>query len=221
MVPLPSSLANDLVRIHKVITRSINIGLSKGKEHIQAGFPTPDALRGFSSYLHCLTSVLSSHHQSEDEIAFPEFNKVLPLAPYAQLTAEHHQVEQLLAKTPIWINELAGDNPREALKNFLAVLEELSELWFPHIAVEEKYFSNSVLMAVLSVQEQARISAATSKHSQEHSGPPYWVVPFILYNLDRDERVVMASFLPPEITDELVPVVWKDQWAPMKPYLLE
>ena len=221
MTPIPSSLAKDLIRIHKVITRSINVSLGKGKEYVQVGFPTSGMQQGYSSYIHCLTSILDSHHTSEDEIAFPAFRKVLPLAPYAQLTAEHHQVEKLLAKAPPWIEKLTSDKYEDALRSLVNFLEDLSRLWFPHIQVEEEYFSEAVLNAVLNPEEQGRISAATGQHSQEHSGPPYWVVPFVLYNLEHDERAVMASSFPPEIMDVLIPKVWKDQWAPMKPYLLD
>lgn len=221
MSPNTPNLAKDLIRIHKVITRSIQVSLSEGNKHLQLGFPTPEAQQGYSSYIHSLASVLESHHQSEDQIAFPAFRNVLPLAPYAQLTAEHHQFEILLAKIPVRITELSGDSPMNTLKELVDILEELSSLWKPHIHVEEEYFSEEVLNAVMNPEEQGRISAASSQYSQEHSGPPFWVVPFILYNLEPDERAVMASFLPPVIKDELVPKVWKDQWAPMKPYLLD
>ena len=32
---------------------------------------------------------------------------------------------------------------------------------------------------------------------------------------------MLASRMPPEMMEQLVPVAWKDQWAPMKPFLLE
>ena len=52
-------------------------------------------------------------------------------------------------------------------------------------------------------------------------GPHYLVVPFMLYNLEPVPRSMLASRLPSEMTDQLVPVVWKDRWASMKPFLLE
>jgi hypothetical protein len=30
----------------------------------------------------------------------------------------------------------------------------------------------------------------------------------------------MAQQMPPVVSQELVPVAWKEQWAPMKPFLL-
>jgi hypothetical protein len=37
------------------------------------------------------------------------------------------------------------------------------------------------------------------------AGPPFLIVPFILYNIPADKRTMLN---------------WKDQWAPMKPFLL-
>jgi hypothetical protein len=45
-------------------------------------------------------------------------------------------------------------------------------------------------------------------------------VPFALYNLPDEERAILARTMPPKVIDELVPVVWKEKWAPMQPFLL-
>jgi hypothetical protein len=57
--------------------------------------------------------------------------------------------------------------------------------------------------------------------SFKNMGPHYLVVPFMLYNLEPGPRSILASRMPSEMTEQLVPVAWKDQWAPMKPFLLE
>jgi hypothetical protein len=46
-------------------------------------------------------------------------------------------------------------------------------------------------------------------------------VPFILYNLSAEDRAIMAQQMPPAVSQELVPIVWKEQWAPMVPFLLD
>jgi hypothetical protein len=46
-------------------------------------------------------------------------------------------------------------------------------------------------------------------------------VPFLLYNVESDDRAHFFAVMPPEITQQLVPVVWKDEWASMKPFLLD
>jgi hypothetical protein len=52
------------------------------------------------------------------------------------------------------------------------------------------------------------------------AGPPFLIVPFILYNIPADKRTMLTSQMPPQIIEQLVPINWKDQWAPMKPFLL-
>jgi hypothetical protein len=219
--PTPTpDLAQDLIRIHKVITRALYIGLIKGREYLHSGFPQPQLLHGYSSFIHCLVEVLRSHHQGEDLVAFPAFMKVLPSAPYAKLSTDHHSIEMLLTPITLVITDLLGDTSSRGLMAIVDTLGKLAAIWEPHILLEERYFSREAINAVISSVEQGRISEAASKHSQEHSGPPYWVVPFVLYNLEPEDRALMAANLPPMILNELVPKVWKDQWAPMKPFLL-
>jgi hypothetical protein len=215
------SLAKDLIRIHKVITRGLEVGLRKGEEYLSTGFSIPEELAGYSSYIHCFEAVLGSHHTGEDLIAFPAFRKVLPLAPYSQLSVDHHGVELLLALLAPAIADLSGGKHEEGLRVIVDTLSKISEVWYPHIQLEEENFAQEKLNAVLTFEEQKNIADASSKHSQEHSEPPYWVVPFVLFNLEQEERANMAAFFPPVIMNELIPIVWKDQWAPMKPFLLD
>jgi hypothetical protein len=220
MEPSTPNIASDLIRIHKVITRGINICLIKGREYLQSGVPNPEALLGYSSYTHCLVAVLGSHHRAEDSITFPELRNVISSAPYAKLASDHHQVERLLAPIPPAIAKLSDDTHKELL-SIVDNVHRILILWEPHIQLEERYFSWETVNAVISLEDQKRISEAVGRHSQEHADPPYWVVPFVLFNLERDERAIMAASLPSMIMDELIPKAWADQWAPMKPLLLD
>ncbi len=215
------SLAQDLIRIHKIITRGIYTSLIKGTEYLGHGVPKVEIIHGYAKYVHCLTEVLSAHHTSEDLIAFPAFMKYLPSAPYAQLSADHHAVEKLLTNMPEAIKDISGEPPSAGLEVIVANLEKLTAIWEPHILLEEHYFSKEAINSAINLDEQKRIGEASAKHSQEHSGPPQWVVPFFLYNLEPEERAIMAANFPPMVTNELIPNVWKDEWVPMKPFLLD
>lgn len=221
MTPNTPNLAQNLVRIHKVITRALDVSLIHGKEYLESESIQSQELPGYSRYTHCLASVLGSHHQGEDLIAFPAFRKVLPFAPYEQLAIDHHGVEMLLASLPQAITGLSGDTPKIGLSVIVDTLTKITEIWAPHIQLEEQYFSKEALNAVFILEEQQQISEASSKHSQEHSGPPSWIIPFILFNLEHEDSEAMAAFYPPTMMDELIPKVWKDQWEPMKPFLLD
>ncbi|HSJ59402.1 MAG TPA: hypothetical protein VLC95_19610 [Anaerolineae bacterium] len=45
-------------------------------------------------------------------------------------------------------------------------------------------------------------------------------VPFLLYSVEGDDRAFYRGVMPPELTQQLVPIAWKDEWAPMMPFLL-
>ena len=77
------------------------------------------------------------------------------------------------------------------------------------------------LEELIEPQEHIRLIQQTAELSMKNMGPLYLVIPFMLYNLEPGPRSMLASGMPPDITENLIPVVWKDQWAPMKPFLLE
>jgi hemerythrin-like domain-containing protein len=218
-LPTPN-LAQDMIRVHKVITRSIDVGLIKGIQYVKTGFPDPQELTGYSIYTHCLAEILDSHHMAEDKIGFPALFHVLPAAPYAHLTAEHHQFEHLLGILRPAIENLSTETQAK-LKIIVENLQKISLMWPPHYLIEEKHFTSEAVNAVMSLDEQKRVTEATSNYSQEHASPPYWVIPFMLFNLEKDDRELIAATLPPAVVEEQVPKVWKDQWAPMKPLLLD
>jgi hemerythrin-like domain-containing protein len=220
MEPSTPNLAADLVRIHKVITRALDVCMVKGREYLQSGFSQPGALLGYSSYSHSLVSVLDSHHTAEDIIAFPEFRQVIPSAPYAKLASDHNDVERLIAPLPPAIADLSND-AHKGLLIIVDTLRKISEIWSPHIQLEEHYFSKEKLNALMPLEDQKRISGASGKYIQENSQPSYWVVPFVLYNLAPEDRAIMAASFPAAIMEELVPKVWAEQWSPMRPLLLD
>ncbi len=219
MSPEPPNLAYDLVLIHKVVTRALDVILIKGREYQQSGFVNPQALPGYSSYTHSLVSVLSAHHRGEDEIAFPALRKLIPAAPYDQLAIDHQEIQILLELMPVAITTLSID-PEKALSTIIRTLHHLSTIWVKHIQLEEQVFTAEALALSMSPDEQRLLSASMSKYSQEHTDPAYWIVPFVLYNLTTQDRAIMAAYLPPVVLSELIPKVWADQWAAMKPLLL-
>ena len=220
MTNVQANLAQDLLRIHRAITRGLNVGLEKGAQYEQTGFPNPETRKGYTDYALALTLVLSSHHLGEDEVAFPAIRERLPAAPYEKLAADHHTIDRLLERfKPAVTQAAAGDGA--ALHQLVDVLRSVNALWAPHIHIEETSFSPQALGAVMGMDEQARLGGLISKHSAEHSDPAYLTLPFVLYNLAPEDRAVLASTMPPMLVQELIPKAWKDLWAPMKPFLLE
>ncbi len=66
-----TGLAQDLLRIHRVITRALTVTLARGAEFMQTGFPDAGLRKGYTDYTKSLAVVLDGHHVGEDEVAFP------------------------------------------------------------------------------------------------------------------------------------------------------
>ncbi len=214
-------LAKDLVRIHKVITRGMSIAVAGGDEFQEEGFPEPGVRKGFTDYVMCLERVLGGHHKSEDEIAFPAFARKIPAAPYEKLASDHREMEKLSSSLRKSISDVADEGDQGDIKLLVDTTRRISAIWAPHIRIEEEYFSHDNVAKVMTLEEQGLIGANMGKKSQEVATPPSLVVPFVLYNLEGEERAAMSATLPKNLVEELIPVTWKDQWAPMLPFLLK
>jgi hypothetical protein len=217
----PTGLAQDLLRIHRVITRGITVTLARGDEYLRTGFPELGIRTGFTDYAKSLTIVLDAHHLGEDQIAFPALKDKITSAPYERLSRHHQEIVALLEPVSKAIPAIAERGDRASLTALVGELRKIYDIWRPHIQTEETYFSQEALAAVMSPEEQGRISGSMAKHSQEHATPGYLSLPFVLFNLDAEDRAVMAASMPAMVVEELIPKAWKEQWAPMKPFLLE
>jgi len=217
----PPSISQDLMRIHKVITRGIAVTVEKGTEYLQAGFPDPMVRKGYSDYTQSLTIILEAHHLGEDEVAFPALREKLPSAPYERLSKNHHEIEAQLRSVRKTIPALAETGEEASLRRLVDILRRVTAIWRPHIQAEERHFSDEALAAVMSPEEQARVTGMMAKHGQEHSTPASLALPFVLFNLSGEDRNTMAAKFPSTVVEELIPNAWKEQWAPMKPFLLE
>jgi hypothetical protein len=72
----------------------------------------------------------------------------------------------------------------------------------------------------MAVPEHIDMAQKASAHSAANAQPASLSVPFLLYNLEGEDRSHFVSIMPSELTQQLVPIVWKDEWAAMKLFLL-
>jgi hypothetical protein len=77
------------------------------------------------------------------------------------------------------------------------------------------------MAALIAPEEQARMIKQFVEHSQQYMKPDFLVIPFLLYNLPQEERTLFSRAMPAILIEALVPVVWKEKWAPMKPFLIQ
>lgn len=223
MIPennLPN-LAGDFLRIHRAITRGLTVGATRGSDFIKEGFPDQSLQQGFALFLQALTAVVSAHHLGEDEIAFPALEQKLPAVQYARLGADHKTIEADLDLVKSTLPELVREDTAPALVKAVGGLKSILQVWTPHIEVEQSAFSSNAIEAAMTPDEQAQLAVAFAKHAQEHAGPPFFALPFVLFNLAPADRAEMAAMMPKMLVEELVPKDWKEKWAPMKPFLLD
>jgi hemerythrin-like domain-containing protein len=215
----PSVLADTFLHMHHAITRGMRVSLERGAAF--AASPPGDAVlrQGYVDYVTALAIVINAHHTGEDEVAFPGLRPVIPDAPYDRLMSDHQVIVGLLASIRAAVTQY-GQGQDAALAEMLQALGRLRGIWEQHIPIEEAFFSASGLNAVLSPEEQQRLTAAWAQHSQSVAAPPWLALPFVLFNLEPVERAEMAAVMPPAVVQQLIPVAWVDHWRAMRPFLL-
>ncbi len=218
--PKSRSVIAGLLSTHAVISRGLKVAVETTDAFAQQGSRDAASREGFITYLRCLIRLLGVHHETEDKLAFPFFRDLVD-APYDLLTEQHRLVHSLLEEARAEVERAAVEPAAAApLMRLNWVLHKIEELWHPHIGIEEEHFTIDRLAVLMPQEEHIRLSALFLEHTQQNWGPEYLMVPFLLYNLEPDKRVFFTSEMPPVVTEQLVPVVWKEKWAPMQPFLL-
>jgi len=210
-----SPVVGGLLRIHKIISRGLDISIRKCNEYIgKQGIP-PGEVTGFSMYLSTLKGVTHSHHLSEDEIVFPWLKDYLD-APYVRLKDDHNDMARMLEALDQSILEVSSGR----IGKLRTVLDEFDKLWGPHIKIEEENFTSEKLMALIGMKEQVTMVEKLGEHGSKNAGPGPIALPFLFYNLEGRDREDFMKPIPWIVKNVLVPVIWRSQWKPMSPFLL-
>jgi hemerythrin-like domain-containing protein len=214
-------LVSDLLAIHHAITRGLRVSLNRARSFLGEGFPDPETKRGFLDFAKCTVIVTVAHHDTEDDLIFPEFRRRLPEAPFDALDEQHEELLPLLDAVTTGIETGRKGAPNaEWLPALAESLEALGKRWRAHIDLEEKHFSEEAIGRVFSSEEQETLGRQATERGQKLAQPGPLVLPFLLFNLEPEERAKFSAKLPPQVTQQLVPGDWAETWAPMKPFLL-
>lgn len=211
--PKPN-IGADLQRVHRAVTRGLAVAQENCQAFAESGFPDEATREGFWKYCQGLEAIAHSHHVTEDDLFFPYLAERMPDTDFDELAAEHQVMHGILA-------EMRAAREAESPAEMGSALARMAELWHPHIEKEEGQFSPEVAAELMAVPEHIDLAQKAAALSQEHAQPGPLAIPFLLYNLEGGDRAHFFAVMPPEITQQLVPVVWKDEWAPMKPFLLD
>ena len=128
------NVGSDLVRIHKVITRALDVSLEYS---LQTNL-IEDYQQGFTSYVRSLVILLHAHHSGEDELAFPFWQSHFPSGPFDILTRQHHQMITYIDQTTLWTEMGFIAWHVDSLTELHRSLSNLQKLWEVHITLEEE-----------------------------------------------------------------------------------
>lgn len=214
-------VGRDIIRYHKIITRGIKIANQHTNESLKNGILEVSTQDGFLKFVQTFSSVLKAHHMAEDKIIFPYVQDLIPEVPYQRLIDEHEILSVELNRINSAITDFRSEgNVGIFLRQLNPALVKIDELWHPHIKIEE-YMIFERIGSLINVDEMIKLRTAFVQFYQKNVGPDYLVAPFSLYNLPPDERAVIEQGLPEIVIKQLIPIDWKDKWAPMKPFLLQ
>ena len=216
-----TNVAASFFNIHDIITRALRVSLESARGILLHGFQLELTREGFFNYIRCLSTVMNAHHLTEDNIAFPYFRDKLPDVAFDDWTYWHGKMDEILDEINLAVKKSDEKDELETeLKEIENALARLNDWWPDHIGPEKDEFISKA-DALIPVEEQLRLVRLFAEYLLKHTEPLNLTIPFMLYNLSAEERAIFAKGIPAEVTGHLVPVVWKEQWASMAPFLLE
>ena len=210
-------LSKGLDLIHKVLSRPLDVGISHLDKCLGLNEVDIEEHIGFKDYINSLVNVFFGHHHGEDKIMFPTFERKIKDADFSKLKKQHKELHPLTEqiKEKVNVDSPTIDNYRE-LRD---LLQETKDLWVDHREEEEKTVELD-LEPLFSSKEQIELSDKLGKHGQSMSKPATLILPFLIYNLEGNDREEFTSDMPWILKKFVVPVIWKKKWQKMKPFLL-
>jgi hemerythrin-like domain-containing protein len=213
--------ASDLLVVHKVITRALDVAAESGPAAFDARITDPAKFDGYIQYVDCTMRQLHEHHGNEDTVAFPMLRRIDPQEPYDLLVSQHAAMIQTIEHIEGLIADIKGKTPSvDMQEHLLSYLKQLRTSWQTHISEEEAHFGPDGISPSISMADRVKIGKASVRYGSLHSSPLALMLPFALFNLEEDDRATMANMMPGIVTKFLIPVLWRSKWAPMRLYLL-
>mgnify|MGYP001313873413 CR=1 FL=1 len=210
-------LSKGLDLIHKVLSRPLDVGILHLDKCLVLNEVDIEKHDGFKDYINSLVNVFSGHHDGEDEIMFPTFEKKIKDSDFSKLKEQHKKLHPLTEQIK---NKVNIDSPTiNNYKELRDLLQETKDLWVEHREEEEKTVELD-LEPLFSSKEQIELTDKLGKHGQSMSKPATLILPFLIYNLESNDRAEFTSDMPWILKKFVVPVIWKKKWEKMKPFLL-
>ena len=213
-------IAEELMRIHSVITHALEVMIEKSEAFLKK-IPVQEDLTGFTLFVDCFITFIEGHHTTEDDFAFPYFEKLLPQMPITRLMREHQEMVGIIQQMDLANAKMkSSGHVKEGLIELKKQFLQLKELWYPHINSEETHLCSACICSVTTNKEQYKLAKRFESYGKKHFKPPTLVLPFVIYNMSEKDRAIMLNTLPWILSRFLIPIAWKRNWRPMQPYFV-
>ena len=213
------SFSHGLGLMHNVLSRAINVMLKHIEKSNQSGFVESELDEGFVTYANRFLAVFFAHHDGEELILFPIIKAKVPSVDFTQLLEQHKVMHHTAEKFSSLVNK--KNLSSESYNEIYSLIQNMSQQWKEHRQQEEDTIIHDDIGSAFPLNEQIILGEKLSKHGQAHSKPVALTLPFMLYNLEPDEREEFSADMPWILTSFLIPVVWKSKWKIMEPFLLD
>lgn len=214
------NFTSQMLRFHSIATRGLAISSNNCKYFIENKDIDPLFLEGFLNYNRALMSFIHAHHLTENEIVFPFFKDKIKELPVDFLMMNHKELQLIIETIINLINDPDMNQNKDSFSELEELIEKIINIWQPHIRIEEQNLTIKNVNSLIGQDEQTEFLKKLTELFQKNSGPDYLLVPFILFNLPKSDRVVFENSMPEIVTKELVPITWKPKWESMKPFFL-
>lgn len=213
-------LKDYFLAIHRLISRGVEISLDRIEPFIQEGFPDQSTQEGYLNYIRTLTVMFDSHHKTEDDIAFPYFRNILADTHFDWLFEDHNLITGFIEELwPIVASLEKGKEVKHHLVLLKEILLKIEDRWSQHLGLEEDEFVN-LIDAKSTDEERSELFEQFSQYNQERLNPHQLTLPFMLYNLAKQDRDVILDTHPDDWFVHINTPEWKYRWQSMSSFFL-
>jgi len=201
------ALHHGLTIVHTALRRSLDTVVTT------ASRPVPEADRaGFADFCERTARFVRAHHDSEEEIFFPVFEKAGMADQIKTWRGDHTALLDELDQLDAAIVAFKARGDAEKL---VASATRVRDHLFPHLDAEEAALSLGVLQKAVTAEQAAALATAASKHGQKHVGTRGLML--FLHALTAEEQRSHFGKMPWFVRKVLVPI-WDRNWRPCAKY---
>jgi hemerythrin-like domain-containing protein len=201
------ALHHGLTIVHTALRRSLDTVVAIASK------PVPEGDRaGFADFCERTAKFVRAHHDSEEEIFFPVFEKAGMAEQIKTWRGDHAALLDGLDQLDAAI---AGFRARGDHDKLAATAKGVREQLFPHLDAEEAALDIAVLQKAVTKEQAVALATAASKHGQKHVGTRGLML--FLHALTAEEQRSHFGKMPWFVRKVLVPI-WDRNYKPCAKY---